>query len=72
MLNLLRLTRFSWGKIWFGKFDPCKRIDILQLCGVVEAVLKNLNPKNLKAFVDALATAGKILTHFKSRDAGDF
>ena len=20
------------GKIWFGKFDPCKRFDILQLC----------------------------------------
>ena len=24
--------RFSWGKIWFGRFAPCKRFDILQLC----------------------------------------
>ena len=24
--------RFSWGKIWFDKFDLCKKYDILQLC----------------------------------------
>ena len=32
MLNLSRFARFSWGKIWFGGFAPCKRFDILQLC----------------------------------------
>ena len=25
MLNLSRFTRFSWGKIWFGRFAPCNR-----------------------------------------------
>ena len=33
MLNLSRFTRFSWGKIQFGRFAPCKRFDISQLCG---------------------------------------
>ena len=28
----MQFTRFSWGKIWFGDFALCKRIDILQLC----------------------------------------
>ena len=27
-----RFTRFSWGKIQFGRFAPCKRFDISQLC----------------------------------------
>ena len=29
--KLLQITHFSQGKIWFENFDPCKRIDILQL-----------------------------------------
>ena len=28
-----RFTRFSRGKIWFDDIGPCKRFDILQLCG---------------------------------------
>ena len=32
VLNLLRLTRFSRGKIRFGRFSLCKRFDISQLC----------------------------------------
>ena len=24
------------GAIWFGKFAPCKKIDILQLCAYVD------------------------------------
>ena len=31
MLNLSRFTRFSWGKIQFGRFARCKRFDISQL-----------------------------------------
>ena len=31
--------RFSWGKIWFGRFAPCKRFDILQLCMIIQMVL---------------------------------
>ena len=31
VLNLSRFTRFSWGKIWYGRFAPCKRFDISQL-----------------------------------------
>ena len=31
MLNLSWFTHVSWGKIWFGRFAPCKRFDILQL-----------------------------------------
>ena len=33
LLNLSRFTHFSWGKIWFRRFAPCKRFDISQLCG---------------------------------------
>ena len=32
MLNLLQFARLSWGKIRFGRFAPCKRFDISQLC----------------------------------------
>ena len=46
--KLLRTTHFSWGKIWFEKFAPCKRIDILQLwpfadCGRTGQDRKNSN-----------------------------
>ena len=30
--KLLRIGHFSWGKIWFENFTPCKGIDISQLC----------------------------------------
>ena len=35
MLNLSRFTRLTWGKIWLGRFAPCKRFDISQLWGIV-------------------------------------
>ena len=31
VLDLSRFTRFLGGKIWFERFAPCKRFDILQL-----------------------------------------
>ena len=33
MPQLSRFTHFSWGQIESEGFAPCKRIDILQLCG---------------------------------------
>ena len=29
---MLSLLRFSWGTIWFERFDLCKKLDISQLC----------------------------------------
>ena len=34
--KLLRFTHFSWGKIWFENFAPCKNIDIMQFCGKID------------------------------------
>ena len=48
MLNLSRFIRFSLGKIWFGRFDLCKRFDILQFWTWAGAIAsKKLDPKKL-------------------------
>ena len=38
--------RFSWGKIWFEDFAPCKSIDISQLWFLPpRAMLKDISPR---------------------------
>ena len=32
MCKFSNLKRLSWGRIWFERFAPCKRFDIMHLC----------------------------------------